>query len=345
MTTLDRRTLFRAAAVLGLGAGLSACAGGGSGSDAAPAPAEAATRSVAHRYGSTEISGTPQRVVTVGLTEQDYVLALGLTPVGVREWFGGYPGALWPWAADVADGAAPEVLPVVELNFEQIAALTPDLVLGINSALTQEEYDTLSAIAPTVAQPAEFADFGAPWQTIAETVGTALGMAEQAGALVAEVEQQFADVRDANPGFAGRTGLLAALLEDGTYYIYAEGPAPRFLVDLGFSLPEPAAALFTGESRPPVLLSPEQLGVIDADVVLLGIYGDTAAAGLADDPVYQGLPAVQAGRVVPMPELSTANGAITFGSVLSLPIALEVMPPLITAAVDGDPATPVPAVA
>ncbi len=87
MTALDRRTLFRAAGVLGLGVGLSACGGGGS----TPAPAEsgAAARSVAHTYGSTEITGTPQRVVTVGLTEQDYVLALGLTPVGVRGWFGG----------------------------------------------------------------------------------------------------------------------------------------------------------------------------------------------------------------------------------------------------------------
>lgn len=222
-----------------------------------------------------------------------------------------------------------------------VVALTPDLILGINSALTQVEYDTLSAIAPTVAQPTEFADYGAPWQTI----GVALGRPEQAAALVTEIEQQFTAVRDANPQFAGRTGLLAALLEDGTYYIYAEGPAPRFLVDLGFSLPEPAAALFTGESRPPVLLSPEQLGLIDADVVLLGVYGDTAAAGQADDPVYQALPAVAAGRVVSMPELSGANGAITFGSPLSLPDALEILPPLMAAAVDGDPATPVPAVA
>jgi iron complex transport system substrate-binding protein len=343
VSTLDRRTLFRAAGALGLAAGLSACGGGSD--TAAQAPAEAAARSVAHKYGSTEISGAPQRVVTVGLTEQDYVLALGLTPVGVREWFGGYPGALWPWAAEASDGTVPEVLPVLELNFEQIAALTPDLILGINSALTQEEYDTLSAIAPTVAQPAEFADYGAPWQTITTCTGIALGVPEQAAALVTEIEGQFADVRDANPQFAGRTGLLAALLEDGTYYIYAEGPAPRFLVDLGFSLPEPAAALFTGESRPPVLLSPEQLGVIDADVVLLGVYGDTAAAGQADDPVYQALPAVAAGRVVSMPELSDANGAITFGSPLSLPDALEILPPLIAAAVDGDPATAVPAVA
>lgn len=93
-----------------------------------------------------------------------------------------------------------------------------------------------------------------------------------------------------------------------------------------------------------MLLSAEQLGLLDTDVVLLGVYGDTAAGGQANDPVYQALPAVRAGRVVSMPELSDANGAITFGSVLSLPDALQILPPLMAAAVDGDPATPVPAV-
>ncbi len=80
-------------------------------------------------------------------------------------------------------------------------------------------------------------------------------------------------------------------------------------------------------------------------MVLLGVYGDTAAAGQADDPVNQALPAARAGRVVTMPELSDTNGAISFGTVLSLSDALEILPPLMAAAVDGDPATAVPAVA
>ncbi len=60
----------------------------------------------------------------MGLTEQDYLLALGVAPVGVREWFGEYPGALWPWAREaLRDEPLPEVLPVDELNFEQISTL------------------------------------------------------------------------------------------------------------------------------------------------------------------------------------------------------------------------------
>lgn len=93
---------------------LAGCAGSAAPTD--PTAPAGDTRTITH--------GTPQRVGTIGLTEQDYVLALGVVPVGVLEWFGEQPGALWPWAARAAgDAPTPEVLPVLELNYQQIAAL------------------------------------------------------------------------------------------------------------------------------------------------------------------------------------------------------------------------------
>lgn len=89
---------------------------------------------VAHKYGTARVASPPKRVVTVGYNEQDFVLALGVEPVGVREWFGDQPNATWPWAQDELGDANPEVLPTAELNFEQIAALWPDLIFGITRA-------------------------------------------------------------------------------------------------------------------------------------------------------------------------------------------------------------------
>ena len=48
--------------------------------------------------------------MTVGLTDQDPVLALGVTPVGTTEWFGEEPGAIFPWARDYVEGETPEVV-------------------------------------------------------------------------------------------------------------------------------------------------------------------------------------------------------------------------------------------
>ncbi|SFM61512.1 iron complex transport system substrate-binding protein [Pseudonocardia ammonioxydans] len=338
---IERRTLLRAAGGLGLAALLAGCAGGGgSGADDGSG---AGARTIAHKFGSTEVSGTPARVVTLGLTDQDYAIALGTVPVGVREWFGGHPGALWPWAQERAGGTVPEVLPVEEIDFEQIARLAPDVVLAPSGGLTQADYDQLSRIAPTVAQPGEFADYGAPWQKIMEMTGAALGQPERAAELTREVEGQFAATRAEHPEFAGKTALLATVLEDGSYYLYAEGPAPRFLVDLGLTMPPAAEAIFTGPERAPQMLSRERLSLLEADLLLVGLYGDQAQQRFTTDPVAQGLRVVEEGRTVLMPELSTLNGTLSFGSVLSLPKALEEAVPRFTAALDGDPATPVPA--
>ncbi len=115
------------------GASLAALLAGCSTSAPSPEPPAAAPGfpvTINHKYGSTEINKVPERVVAVGLTEQDTLLALGVTPVATREWFGEQPGALWPWARTAAGTApVPDVL-AYELNYEKIAALRPDLILG-----------------------------------------------------------------------------------------------------------------------------------------------------------------------------------------------------------------------
>lgn len=334
LVDITRRDLLRGAGALGVGWALPGC---GVGAEAGGDEPATATRTIRHKYGATEIAGTPARVVTVGLTEQDYVLALGVTPVGVREWFGDHPGALWPWARDaLGDDSLPDVLPVLELDFEQIAALEADLILGVNAGLTEPEYETLSEIAPTVAQPSAYADYGAPWQEITRIVGRALGQAQRAEALVPDIEKRFEQAR---PQFDGATAILAAALEEGSVYVYAEGPAPGFLTALGLELPRAAADLFAGdENRAPVQISLEQVSVLEADVLVLGMYG-ARGRSLAERPVYQVLDVARQGRDVLLPEMSLTNGALTFGSVLSLPIALDQMVPRLAAAVDGDPTT------
>src|SRR5215218_2340246 len=105
---------------------------------------------IEHKYGSSTIDAQPTRVVTGGFSDQDALLALGVIPVGIRDWYGDQPNAVWPWATAALGAAEPEVLSSSELNYEQIRALDPDLIVGLTSGMTEEEYGTLSQIAPTI---------------------------------------------------------------------------------------------------------------------------------------------------------------------------------------------------
>ena len=89
----------------------------GCGSDTEPAEDDSAARAgdgafpaqVEHKFGTTTVPSKPERIVVVGLTEQDTVLALGDKPIATTEWYGEQPHAVWPWAREALGDAKPIV--------------------------------------------------------------------------------------------------------------------------------------------------------------------------------------------------------------------------------------------
>src|SRR5687768_11793811 len=146
---VGRTSIFRrgrvAAAVLVLALVAGACGGGGDSSSeettSEPGGGGSAAEqeggggfpvTIEHAFGETTIEERPERVVTVGLTDHDAVLALGVVPVGVTDWFGEQPHATWPWAQDELGDAEPEIVgDAATLNYESIAALEPDVILAL----------------------------------------------------------------------------------------------------------------------------------------------------------------------------------------------------------------------
>lgn len=300
---------------------------------------------IEHKFGKTEIPSQPTRVVTLGFTEQDPVLALGVTPVAVREWFGDQPYAVWPWARDKLGDAKPRVLNMApgELDFEAIAALRPDLIIAIHSGITEEEYRRLSAIAPTVAQPGDYPDYGVPWQEQTRIIGRALGREALAQQLVADVERKIEEARKRHPEFQGATVAMASPANaQGQYWVVGPNTPPmRFLSALGFRMPEPLTSLI-GE-RDSALISGEQVRLLDVDVLIFQVLSAEGQRVIENDPLYRQLKVAAQGRTIFFPGVDDPiYGALAFSSVLSLPYALEHLIPKLAAAVDGDPATTAP---
>jgi iron complex transport system substrate-binding protein len=293
--------------------------------------------SVDHEFGTTEIPAEPQRVVSVGLTEQDMLLALGVVPVGVTEWYGEHPSAAWPWAVDALGDAQPTVLVNDDgFDFEGIAALEPDLIIGTNAGIDQASYEQLSAIAPTVAQPKGADSYFSRWDDQSLLIGQAVGRSAAAQALIDGVHAQFAAAAAEHPEFAEASVVfLQNAFYEAQAIAYQDGLSTAFLTDLGFTIP-PSLDPFGGEDLAGQAHIPlENLSVLnDGDVLLWATEAPEDRTALEAEPLYQALEAVQDGRLV-FTDAVTA-GAIYFTSVLSLPYVIDKLVPALAAALAGE---------
>jgi iron complex transport system substrate-binding protein len=322
------------AGVLTAVAGLTACGGSeeeaGAAAGGTTSAGGAFPVSIENKFGTTEIEAEPQRVVTVGFNDEDFVLALGVTPVGVRQLLGDYDAPTRPWAQDQLDGAELPTVGGEEIDVEAVAALEPDLIVGVYSFMDQAVYDQLSGIAPTLAQTDEYADGATPWQEQTLLTGQALGRDDEAQQLVDDVEGRFDQATSDNPSFAG-TSIAVDLtgVGSGHYLLGRDDLRTQFFSDLGFTVPDTSTDV-----------SQERLDLLEADV--LAVNGYTQADADAD-PLFAGLDVVTSGRTVLLGSYSGAvSAALGFGSPLSLPYLLDEVVPALAAAADGDPATTVP---
>jgi iron complex transport system substrate-binding protein len=312
---------------------LAGCSSGVAPTGPAPASEDAAFPvTVPHGFGETVVPAAPQRVVSLGYTEQDAILAFGVVPVAMRYAFGPEDDPVFPWADAAAVDARPAVLPREEIDFEQVAALQPDLIMAVTAGLDRQQYDTLSRIAPTVVQPAEFVDFGTPWQEQTRVTGLALGQPERAEQLVAQVEARFAEVTAAHPELAGRSLVLSGPMYDGTYPYHAtDDTRTRFFGALGMVVP-PELDAAAGESFFGTV-SRENASMLDADVLVWQAGSPQERAEIEGDPILAALPVVREGRALFVD--GTDYDALQFSSVLSLPHLLDEFVPRLAAAARG----------
>ncbi|BBZ49898.1 iron ABC transporter substrate-binding protein [Mycobacterium heidelbergense] len=285
--------------------------------------AGAGSVTITHLFGQTVIREPPKRVVSAGYTEQDDLLALGVVPVAVTNWFGDQPFAVWPWAQPKLGAARPVVLNLDNgIPVDQIAGLKPDLIVAVNAGVDADTYQKLSAIAPTVAQSDGDAFFE-PWKEQATAVGQAVFQAGRMTSLIDAVDQGFAAVAQKNPQWKGRKALLMqGTLFQGTVVATLAGWRTDFLNQMGLVVAD-SIKPFGGDHR--AVIPRDQIkAVLDsADVVIWTTEGPDDQKALLADPEVA---ASQARHIFTTKDLA---GAIAFSSPLSYPLVADQLPPRI----------------
>jgi iron complex transport system substrate-binding protein len=272
---------------------------------------------IEHALGTTTLTSRPERVATVAWANHEVPLALGVVPVGMAAAnFGDDDGdGLLPWVSERLEELDAEVPVLFDetdgIDFEAVADTDPDVILAGYSGLTQEDYDTLTEIAPVVAYPE--APWATPWREVIEVNAAGMGMATEGEELVDTIEQEIADAVAEHPQLEGKATMFMTHvdttdLSEVSFYTPFDTRS-AFFADLGLSAPSSVATASTDPTKFSGSVSAEQVDVFD-DVDIIVTYGDQALVdALNADPLLSKIPAVANGALVLLPNTPLGTAA------------------------------------
>ena len=329
---------MRTSRILAIGAaaalaiGLSACASSAPESTSTtggnPASDDAFPVAVEHVYGETTITEKPERVATVAWANHEVPLALGIVPVGMSKasWGDDDDNGVLPWVEEKLDELGAETPVLFDetdgIDYEAVADTEPDVILAAYSGLTQEEYDTLSKIAPVIAYPT--VAWGTSVNDMIEMDSKALGLEKEGKALIEQLDADAQKALEANSVLKDKKVLFSYIdptdLSQVGYYT-AIDTRPGYLHGLG--LPFPSIVEENKDSDQFYLtVSAEEAQKFD-DVDLFITYGDeTIIPLLQADPLLSKIPAIAEGRIAVLPD-ATPIAASANPSPLSIPWGLS----------------------
>lgn len=278
-------------------------------SDADDAAAGAETRTFTDDRGAVEIPVDPQRVVATGYAVP--VLIQSEAPlVGISTWERGVdfmsPEDLAVYQATVkvsGDAAA-------EMNYEEVAKADPDLiVIGVPQPVLKDvDLDRLEDIAPVVTIGPSLPD---KWRAFAEQQADAAGATEGFDAMKAayetkadELTEKFADLlADAKFGHLGAYGEVSA----GEFHReFAGSWGTNIATDIGVKYYGEVKEKGGGSADVSEYPSIEELpqSFAEAEYITYTVQPDGTPSEsvqyVLDSPLWQALPAVQAGKAIPL---------------------------------------------
>jgi iron complex transport system substrate-binding protein len=274
---------------------------------------------VEHVAGTTCVPETFERLVTLDGVTFEYTIAAGLSPIATA-------------ASGLMDHMAEHLAKVEnvgqtgEPNLEQVLALKPDLIVGLD--INQAAYAQSAQIAPTVMLGFEHSG---QWKASFQQLAEALGQANVAQQTMADYGARVADFRAQMGERLSTLQVSVVRIYPDTINLYMKDSfCGTVLQDAGLSRPpaqdigaDVADARFGNAIQ--TSISRELFDQADGDVIFLWTGENTAEAAataqqkleaLQQDPLWRQLRAVQAGRVYIVPSYWIGSGPIAANAVL-----------------------------
>lgn len=313
-----RRHLLGAAALTAPAAFLAACSSGSSDSGASTSASRssAAQRTVSTSHGSVRVPSAPARIVSVHSWTTESLYDLGITPIGVEDSGAEYVPSRylkkWQPITKVVQGG--------KVQIERIAALKPDLVVGVAVPYLDQVYSKLRAVTPTAFAPFD-TDLG--WQAYPRYTADFVDRRAGLKTLQTRYTQRVAAVRSAHADALKSTkfDIIQGGFDEGNYWIYGtKCPIGSILTDLGAQFGSAtSSAPATGNKS----VSYERTAPLqDADAIIYYANNDGSAANklanLQKLASYKTLPAVRAGHTLGTSDFLAGSYADALGALASI---------------------------
>lgn len=217
-------------------------------------------------------------------------LSLGIAPARVFLTFGySSAKAVFDFAGVSTTPAAPD-----GVNLEAVAALKPEVIVGVSLPTTVAVEDKLNVIAPTTV-----IEYTASWQEQTKTTGAAVGRLEAADALIRRLEGAIAALKSAlsQSGAAGQTvSVIGVWGGSDVFALSRTGLVGSILDQVGLKRPA-VQDVVTEPTSPFITISFEQLEQHDADLIFLMSGGAYQSDTLTSSALWSTLDAVKVNKV------------------------------------------------
>jgi iron complex transport system substrate-binding protein len=255
--------------------------------DDEPGESSGATRSVYSNNGPIDVPVDPQRVVAaIGSFDVD-IYAVGITPVLTTTFAGGWTQL--PESVVITENIPPTP--------EELLPLRPDLMIGWNWVTAEPVFGELSAIAPYVGLGEEA---GSTWRSLFTYTCDAVNRKGKAEELLAGFDARAASLKQQRDGRPAITVARIEFYESGTFSWRGgadEEITAELMEAIGLTVVTPPGDVENNND-----ISLERLGEVDADWIVVPVGSADIPTSVYDEvktlELWQGLPAVQAGRVI-----------------------------------------------
>nr|WP_154957860.1 ABC transporter substrate-binding protein [Paenibacillus xylanexedens] len=276
-------------------------------------PNNSETKVVKEQFGEVTIPAHPQNLVVFDSIYAEYLIEMGATPQIVL--YTPEVEAEYRPAYFKEHGVQTIEVEQYQYNYEQLLALSPDMILTAGEGMEQGVYDELSKIAPTVAL-----DANSEMERAMPKLAAIFDKTEESAKVLAEFEEKAAQAKDKIATALGDKTVLVLRVEHNRYrFMGPKGGSSSvfFYETLGLNSPEAIKdstdwfSQFSLEFLPE--LNPDYIFLEDR--TLVGYDTKKSMEDLKASQVWANLKAVKNDHVFPLKTSEFVSGVGPIGSV------------------------------